>query len=148
MYEFRIAANKMSVRLDAQNVHFIEVGKLLSADLNQSIGPKLIEVSSFFLSIDQCSLQEIDKIFVEGQQKNTLVVLDSLQLVAGDDLNDEISLLLDIQKRLSLAESLIAFGTCRETSDYGFRIPLQITVNPIGSGFGKKVGGQVSRHFC
>ncbi|KAI6191639.1 hypothetical protein M3Y97_00249900 [Aphelenchoides bicaudatus] len=81
---FRIAVNKMSIRFDTKNLQFVELGKLLSSNLSESTGTKLLE--------------EIDKLFTAGQQKNLLVVLDNIHLICEDDLNDEISLLLGIQK--------------------------------------------------
>lgn len=48
---FRIASNKMSVRLDAQRFHFIELGSFVSEDLAESTKSKLIEVcSSLFIN--------------------------------------------------------------------------------------------------
>lgn len=41
---FRIASNKMSVRLDAQRFHFIEVGSMLGPNIEETGRSKLLEV--------------------------------------------------------------------------------------------------------
>jgi hypothetical protein len=76
--------------------------------------------------------------------ENALVVLDNIHLIADGTLNDEILLLSRIRELINSEKSLIIFGTTLEPTSYCFRIPLQFSIKPIGSGFGKKVNGQVS----
>lgn len=75
--------------------------------------------------------------------QNVLVVLDNIHLISDGAVAEEISLIVDIRRLFDSTKSLIVFGTCREIEEYCFRIPLQFIVKRIGSGFGKKVNGQV-----
>jgi hypothetical protein len=67
--------------------------------------------------------------------------LDNIPLIADEGLGDEIGLIVEIQRRFD--QSLIAFGTYRDVADYCFRIPLQFNIKRVGTGFGKKINGQV-----
>jgi KaiC/GvpD/RAD55 family RecA-like ATPase len=51
---FRIASNKMSVRLDSQRFHFISISEMIGEDIHDdSTNSKLIAVCSFSQSITQ-----------------------------------------------------------------------------------------------
>jgi hypothetical protein len=69
--------------------------------------------------------------------------LDNIHLIGNESVAEEVSLIVNIRRLFDSAKLLIVFGTCKEVEEYCFRIPLQFNIKRIGSGFGKKVNGQV-----
>jgi hypothetical protein len=51
-YCFRIASNKMSVRLDAQRFHYVELSNMIARHIGESTKSKLLEACVFCLFIN------------------------------------------------------------------------------------------------
>ncbi|KAI6232427.1 hypothetical protein M3Y95_00484700 [Aphelenchoides besseyi] len=124
----RVACNKMSVRLTSA-FQFIAVGELLNENLCCSS------------NLRQKLLQRIQE-QLSGPETEMLLVIDDLSSVCNGDLNEELKLLSQLRSSIN-NQSTLLFGTTRDPSLFGLRCSFKTSIKVVGSGFGKKITGEI-----
>ncbi|KAI6209495.1 hypothetical protein M3Y96_00227300 [Aphelenchoides besseyi] len=125
----RVACNKMSVRLTPA-FQFVAVGELLNENL-----------CCYRSNLRQQLLQRIQE-QLNGLESGMLLVIDDLSSVCNGDLNEELKLLSQLRSLIN-DQSTLLFGTTRDPSSFGLHCSFKTSIKVVGSGFGKKVTGEI-----